>query len=266
METPLEPPLRAMTGEERRRARLPRMAEVVADSLRGQILDGEIDVVPPLDVLVRQFDVGPPAAREALRILETEGLITVRRGNVGGADAHLPTNERVAYTLSLVLQATATTLADVGAALRQIEPVCASLCAQRDDRVTSVVPALRSLNERQAAAMGDRRTTWEITDEFHGVMVRECGNQTLVQVVGALERVWGSHAEAVLLDEGVEPAPERLWKAALKEHQRITDAIEKGDADRAAHLARQHLTGSHAFMSSVDDERMVAASVVQRSL
>src|SRR4051812_32175828 len=106
METPMELPLRAMAGDERRRARLPRMAEVVADSLRSQILAGEIDVVPALDVLVRQYDVGPPAAREAMRILETEGLITVRRGNVGGADVHLPTNAHVAYPLSLVLQAT----------------------------------------------------------------------------------------------------------------------------------------------------------------
>src|SRR3954462_11050493 len=109
METPMELPLRAMAGGERRRARLPRMAEVVADSLRAQILDGEIDVVAPLDVLVRAYDVGPPAAREAMRILETEGLITVRRGNVGGADVHLPTNAHVAYPLSLVLQATTTT-------------------------------------------------------------------------------------------------------------------------------------------------------------
>src|SRR6478609_3448832 len=266
MDRPMERPLRAMAGDDRRRARLPRMAEVVADGLRTQILDGRIDVVPPLDVLVREYDVGPPAAREALRILETEGLITVRRGNVGGADVHLPTNEHVAYALSLVLQATVTTLADVGAALRQLEPVCASLCAARDDRVTTVVPALRSLNEQQAEALGDRQLTWSITDEFHAVIVRECGNQTLVQLVGALERVWGSHAQSVLLSDDVEDAPAHLWKAALKEHERLTDAIEKGDADRSALLARRHLTGSHAYMSTVDDERMISASIVQRGL
>ena len=41
----MEPPLRAMSSDERTRARLPRMAEVVADSLRGKILSGEIDVL-----------------------------------------------------------------------------------------------------------------------------------------------------------------------------------------------------------------------------
>lgn len=78
--------------------------------------------------------------------------------------------------------------------------------------------------------------------------------------------MWGSHAQTVLLADDVEPAPERLWKAALKEHRQITDAVEKGDADRAALLTRRHLVGSHAYMSSVDDDRMISASVVQRSL
>jgi DNA-binding FadR family transcriptional regulator len=266
METPIEPPLRAMPSDPRARARLPRMAEVVADSLRGKILAGEIEVVPRLDALIREYDVGPPAAREALRILETEGLITVRRGNVGGAQVHLPTNDHVAYSLSLVLQASATTLTDVGDALRQLEPVCAAMCATREDRGTTVVPALRELNAQQAQAIGDRPATWRITDAFHAALVRECGNRTLVQVVGALERVWGSHAKTVLLADDVELAPERLWKAALKEHQQITDAIDKGDADRAAHLTRRHLVGTHAYMSSVDDEQMVAASIVQRGL
>jgi GntR family transcriptional regulator, transcriptional repressor for pyruvate dehydrogenase complex len=266
MDTPIEPPLRAMGQDDRRRARLPRMAEVVADSLRSQILDGALAVVPQLDVLIREYDVGPPAAREALRILETEGLITVRRGKVGGADVHMPTNKRVAYTLSLVLQATGTSLADVGAALRQLSPVCAALCAERRDRAESLVPRLRQLNEAQAKAMGDRLGTMRITDEFHALLIEECGNQTLVQVVGALEHVWASIALDVLDTDEVELAPDYLWKAALREHQKIVDAIEEGDAQRVADLARRHLTGTHAYMSQVDEQRRVSASVVHRRL
>jgi GntR family transcriptional regulator, transcriptional repressor for pyruvate dehydrogenase complex len=262
----MEPPLRALGRDERRRARLPRMAEVVADSLRTQILEGDLTVVPQLDVLIRHYDVGPPAAREALRILETEGLITVRRGKVGGADVHMPTNERVAYTLSLVLQATGTSLSDVGAALRKLTPVCAAMCAERQDRAESLVPRLQKLNEEQAAAMGDRLGTMRITDEFHSLLIEECGNETLVQVVGALEHVWASLALEVLDTDEVELAPAKLWKAALREHEKIVDAIEEGDAERVADLARRHLTGTHAYMSTVDDQRKVSASVVHRRL
>src|SRR5690348_4154905 len=101
MAVPMEPPLRARADHAR--ARAPRTAEVVADRLRDAILRGEMTVLPRLDDLVRRFGVGPNAVREAMRILETEGLITIRRGNVGGGDVHLPDSGRVAYMLGLVL-------------------------------------------------------------------------------------------------------------------------------------------------------------------
>jgi GntR family transcriptional regulator, transcriptional repressor for pyruvate dehydrogenase complex len=262
MSLPVEPPLRAMEGR-RRRVRLPRMAEMVAGSLRDQILSGELTVVPRLEDLVSQFDVGPPAVREAMRILETEGLITVRRGNVGGAEVHLPTPDRVAYMVSLVLQSRAAALGDVGAALRQMEPLCAVLCAQRDDRAETIVPELRGIVEEQADALDDTPRTREIVDRFHGAIVRGSGNETLIVVVGALERVWAAHASAVYERVELDPAPPEVMKASLREHEKIVAAIERGEA-RVADLARKHLEATHAYMSSVDDGRMVTASTVPR--
>ena len=247
-----------------RRVRLPRMAEMVAGRLRDQILSGELTVVPRLEDLVEQFDVGPPAAREAMRILETEGLITVRRGNVGGAEVHRPTADRVAYMVSLVLQSRQAPLGDVGAALRQVEPLCAALCAQREDRAETVVPELRAIVAEQAEAIGDVARTLPIVDRFHDALVRGSGNETMIVVVGALERVWAGHAEAVYDRDDVAPAEPAVWKASLREHQKIVDAIERGDP-RVADLARRHLEATHAYMSSVDDARMVTASTVPRS-
>lgn len=262
MNVPMEPPLRAMGGPSRK-ARAPRMAEVVADRLRGQILSREIDVVPQLETLAREFDVGPSAVREALRILETEGLITVRRGKVGGADVHMPSNERVAYTLSLVLQSAGTSLSDVGSALRHLEPVCAAMCAERDDRAVTLVPHLRRLLVDQEDAIGDHPRSLRIVDEFHSVIVRECGNETLVQVVGALEHMWVSHVHIVLGEEGVEFPSERFWRVSLKQHCSIVDAIAEGDALSAAALANAHLLETHAYVSTHHDAMDVSASIVQ---
>ena len=67
----------------------PRIAEIVADELRRQIIDGELadgDLLPRQEVLVEQFNVSLVSLREALRILETEGLVSVRRGNRGRRD------------------------------------------------------------------------------------------------------------------------------------------------------------------------------------
>lgn len=265
MSLPVEPPLRAMASRNGRRARPPRMAEMVAGSLRDQILSGELAVLPRLEDLIAQYDVGPPAAREAMRILETEGLIRVRRGNVGGADVHLPTPDRVAYMVSLVLQTREAALADVGAALRQVEPLCAAMCAQRDDRGETVVPELRAILAEQADAVGDVPRTLQIVDRFHGALVSGSGNETMIVVAGALERVWAGHADAIYDSDDVEPAAPAVWKASLRDHEKIVAAIERGDP-RVADLARKHLVATHAYMSTVDDGRKVTAATVPRPL
>ena len=93
--------------EARRRLSAPRIAEIVADELRRQIIDGELadgDLLPRQEVLVEQFNVSLVSLREALRILETEGLVSVRRGNRGGAIVHAPAKTSAAYMLGLLLQ------------------------------------------------------------------------------------------------------------------------------------------------------------------
>jgi DNA-binding FadR family transcriptional regulator len=233
---------------------------MVAESLRNDILSGKLHEVPRLEDLVAEFEIGPPAAREAMRILETEGLITVRRGNVGGADVHLPTEEGVAYMVSLVLQSKAAAAADVGAALRQLEPLCAAMCAARPDRHETVVPVLRALVAEQADALGDAHRTRDAIDQFHEAIVHGCGNETMVLTVGALERVWSAHAEAVYeSDRFVEPTDLAPWKASLRDHERLLKAIEKGDTGVAA-MALRHLEATQAYVSSMDEHRMVHAS------
>ena len=128
--------------------RQPRVAELVASDLRKQILEGEItqdSALPRQEELQAQFGVSLPSIREALRILEGEGLITVRRGNRGGAVVHLPTMRSFVYMQSLLLQSRRTTLSDVALALQRFEPTCAAMCAERTDLTTSLVPVLEAL-------------------------------------------------------------------------------------------------------------------------
>ena len=85
----------------------------------------------PQDQLVKEFGVSYPSVREAIRILDTEGLVTVRRGNVGGAEVHRPDESSAAYHLGLALQGARVTLGDLTAGLQLLEPLCAAECARR---------------------------------------------------------------------------------------------------------------------------------------
>src|SRR5919108_30894 len=135
-----------------------RVAELVAGRLRDRILRGELDdgdLLPKEDELREEFPVSKPSMREALRILETEGLVTVRRGNQGGAVVNRPTAANAAYTMAIVLSGQRVTIADVAASLREVEPACAALCAARGDRHEAVLPLLRQLQDDALAAVDD---------------------------------------------------------------------------------------------------------------
>jgi DNA-binding FadR family transcriptional regulator len=130
----------------RKQLRQPRLAEMVAAELRERILSGAIPdggSLPKHEDLLEEFQVSGPSVREAFRILETEGLITVRRGNVGGAVVHVPQPSTAAYMLGVVMQAHDVSLSDVAAALQKIEPLCVALCAARSFRKRTIVPRLR---------------------------------------------------------------------------------------------------------------------------
>jgi GntR family transcriptional repressor for pyruvate dehydrogenase complex len=233
-----------------RQMRQPRLAEIIAASLRDDILTGKLkegDSLPRQEDLFTQFRVSLPAVREAMRILETEGLVEVRRGNVGGAVVHLPTAERTAQMIAMVLQTRAATPGDVSGALSYIEPICARLCAAREDRATEVTPALRAAIEAQRAEFADASRYNANARRFHETVVARCGNETMILVIGALEAIWSAHESAVW-EEAVAGPPEAMpadiRRAALRDHEKLLAAIEDGNQDRAASIAAAHLSAT----------------------
>ncbi|PRC52636.1 FadR family transcriptional regulator, partial [Mycobacterium sp. ITM-2017-0098] len=62
---------------------------------------------------------------------------------------HLPSSERTAQMISMVLQTRAATPGDVSEALLHLEPICAGMFAAREDRMTEVVPHLQAAIDAQ---------------------------------------------------------------------------------------------------------------------
>ncbi|MEZ5247177.1 MAG: GntR family transcriptional regulator [Acidimicrobiales bacterium] len=207
-------------------------SELVADAIREDILDRSLrDHLPKEDELRARFGVGKASIREALAILEAEGLITVRRGNVGGSDIHLPTSASAAYTLGLVLTADSVTLGEVGDAIRVLEPECAVFCALREDRAEAVVPLLTRLNDGMEEQLDDAISAVALSREFHEALVANCGNGALSLVTGALERLWSAHEHrwvSEVVHAGNHPTMAER-RDALSFHRSIADHIERGD-------------------------------------
>ncbi|HEV8298233.1 MAG TPA: FCD domain-containing protein [Acidimicrobiales bacterium] len=241
----------------RRVMRHPSRAELVASALRDRIVDGVLgdgDELPKLEELLDEFGVSKPTLREALRILEAEGLITVRRGKVGGAVVHTPRAQNAAYTLGLVMRTEHVTLADVAVALQRLEPACAALCAERIDRATEVVPVLESVHaDAIDAAEQDEEAFIAAAGRFHAQLVASCGNSTMILVAGALESIWLAHAE-VLVREGPGRSPTTAERGrAIAVHAKVLDRIRRGDPEGAYRATHRHLLHAQAFpLAEVD--------------
>jgi DNA-binding FadR family transcriptional regulator len=255
-----------------RRARVPqhRIAETVAAELRARILaSGSGDYRLPIqDQLVAEFGVSYPSIREAIRILETEGLVTVRRGNVGGAEVHRPDESSAAYHLGLALQARRVTLGDLAAGLRTLEPLCASECAKRADRAEAVVPALEASIEKSAGLTDDGVAFTRVAREFHDLLVALTPNATIRHVVGSLVALWSAQEQAwaeAMTRRGQYPEPAEAARA-VHIHRRIAGEIAAGQAASAEQLARAHLAATQALVLERYDDGIVTVSSAQARL
>lgn len=233
----------------------PRVGAEVAAILRGSILDGSLadgQLLPKEDDLVANFRVSRQSIREAMRILETEGLVTVQRGNVGGARVHAPNAGGAAYMLSMVLQNQGTTFGDLAATLRHLQPICAELCALRADRASAIVPQLRAHNASLREVMGEEEEFTRVARSYHQTVVALCGSHTIELIIGTLELLWSTQAQTWAQRATTKREyPSRAQRSqVVRAHERITDRIEAGDGDKARLAFRRHVEAAQEHMLS----------------
>lgn len=232
-----------------------RVADSVASHLRERILSGELqdgDLLPKEDLLRTRYPVSKPSLREAMRILEAEGLVSIRRGSTGGAVVHRPEAANVAYTLALVLRSKDCGLLEVAKALRECEPACAALCAERKDRKRAVLPTLRALHKETMANVSDLVSTTTSSRRFHEALVELCGNEPLKVTVGALEAIWSSQETDWahnVRDASAVSIAER--QDALDVHAELIDLISDGEVERVRELSARHLAFVQRYPTEV---------------
>lgn len=230
----------------------PRVAESIAADLRKRILRSDNDgmPLPRQDDLTRQYGVSGPSLREALRILEAEGLITVRRGKFGGAFVHKPNWSSASFAFALSLQGQGVTVADVGEALLILEPMGAVACAQREDRFDTIVPALQASLAETEAHIGDGAGYSRAARMFHDVLVTGLANESMGLLTRSMVAVWGIQeqiwAETVNATSQYPDADRQ--RESHRAHEAIFRLIEEGDTVGVAKLSAAHLRATQKIV------------------
>ena len=224
------------------------LAQQVASALRLKIERDELpdgSILPPLDVLGEEFGVGRVSMRQALQLLESDGLLSVRRGRHGGSVVIKPASDGIG-DVDVTRGLTGVSAEDLAQALSELEPVCAALCSRRPDREQAVLPHLRRVHELGRAAIANSPAQWPaLARRFHEELVARCGNATVTSIIGAVEALCSQRA-AVWARTGVDQPDfpthdERFQRRGLDDHALILTFIERGDAEAAAREARRHL-------------------------
>jgi DNA-binding GntR family transcriptional regulator len=232
-----------MTTPPTNRSRVQQVRDQLEDDIvNGRMRPGEQVQIEPL---MERFGVSRTPVREALQQLEISGLVEVlpKRG-------------------TFVAKVGIPELVHMFEVMAELEAMCARLAARRAGAPTlaGIRDALDAC-ERETQS-DDANTYYYANEQFHSLIYQACGNPFLVQQTLALKNRLKPYRRLQL-------RMRNRIQQSFSEHREIVQALEAGNAEAAAHAAREHvlIQGQrfNDFISLAGPEQTAHAEHVKRT-
>lgn len=222
---------------------IPNVAEQLARTLRHEIADGILPVgstMPAEHILMEKHGISRPTCREALRILQSEGLVRVKRGNQGGAVVQSPDPDRIAEYAGVFLKMRGSTIADVFETRILVEPsIVAGLAAAPDPRILS---ELSQICAAQKWLVGDRPQFYETSRKFRRILISQCTSEPLRLIALMIGQIAEMQLTRMSFDLPNRPGQEREFLDTVEMKIDMIEAIARGDGVEAARIWREYLS------------------------
>jgi DNA-binding FadR family transcriptional regulator len=227
-----------------------RVHEPVAEQIRQAIFCGLIATghkLPPEREMAEQFQTSRVALREALRALEKEGLITIKRGAGGGAFVADSDNalHALADSLSTVVKLGSAKSANLTEMRSILEPEITRLATLR--ATPEDLSAIEAVVIAQEQELEGGELSRKLDMDFHRYVAEAAHNPVMNIVVNAVNQ---SIRDSILRSTRTE----EMRKRVVTYHRNIFEAVRSGNADLAKRVMSAHVVDVQCHLESSDHE------------
>lgn len=215
--------------------RTEKVASRVARDIVRDIAQRGLTPGTPLDLesqMLDHYGVSRASLREALRILEVHGLLTIRPGPGGGPFVAGADSVDFGRMSTLFFQVMGVTLGAVLEARLILEPVMAALAAERkdqqlNDELLEIIEAHRDVQTQDGEWLA-------VTARFHATVCRMSGNPLLDLLASSLKDIYTARVAGLAF-----PSDDRA--KVIETHEQIARAIAEGDSATAQQIMLDHM-------------------------
>jgi GntR family transcriptional repressor for pyruvate dehydrogenase complex len=209
---------------------------IVRDLIRGGLKPG--DLLPPERVMLDTYETGRGTLREALRLLEFQGVIALKPGPRGGPVLLNPDASHLASTVVLLMQLKQAPFRTIVEVRLAMEPMISRLAAERIN--DEVVDELGQTIDQMRGNLRDQEQFLDANKRFHDIIAWSSGNALFGYVVDSLLGIM----DGTVL--GIDyPGPRRT--AILKAHEEIYEALRNRDPEASEKRMRHHIEAYVAY-------------------
>ncbi len=208
-------------------------SHLLAADLRRKILRGDLAAdqqLPPESELTERFQISRETLREALRILESQQLVEIKRGRGGGAVVRGPGLDAVARYVALLLQSRRTTLAHIEEARSVIETPAAEQLATLAGEAE--LGTLVALHNAERVAGSDPLSFVAAVTAFDQAVTELSGNPMLGVLAGVFRDIYAAQVYSAIGSADALSA-ERIARRVIVSHSAFIDAVRRQDASLA---------------------------------
>ena len=229
------------------RIKVPKSSDVLAERLKQEILGDGYNLgaaLPTERELVSTTGLSRGSVREALRILEAQGLVNTRAGRYGGTTVSQPTADHLAGHINLYVKGRSVSLRALVEVRLALEPMVAALAAER--RTDADLANLHAIAERiEWASDNDLSAFLEENVNWHEAIAAASHNDLLHAFASSVS---GLMFEASQIKEFASAEVRQRVRYA---HARILEAIEAGDADLARRRVERDVQAYATILEAV---------------